>query len=115
MNPNIDESVEAAGVFRALSDPFRLHIFTGISAQSAAAGEGDDAPTLSMPEVVEEIARTMNMVPDLVEQHIFELSRARLVMVGEDADGRLTLQVNGELMRRVRKLTCRPEDTGSQD
>jgi DNA-binding transcriptional ArsR family regulator len=111
INPNIDDSVEAAGVFRTLSDPFRLHIFTSIAGASRARSENGHVEPLEMSSLVDEIAVGMNMAPDLVEQHILELSRAKLVVVDEEIDGQLILVVNTDLVKRVRRIAS-GEDGG---
>ena len=100
---NDDETPGIAAAFRGLSDPYRLSVFACLQDLEVMHAQGGEE-TRDMPSVIEYVARTANMVPSMVEQHLMELQRSGLIVIREASEGQLRVSIDHRKIALVRRL-----------
>ena len=98
-----DETPGISAAFRGLSDPYRLCVFACLQDLEVRHAQGDDE-TRDMPLVIEYVARTANMVPSMVEQHLMELQRSGLIVIREASEGQPQVLIDHRKIALVRRL-----------
>ena len=109
-NQNDDETPGISAAFRGLSDPYRLIVFACLQDLEIVHTLGGEE-TRDMPLVVEYVARTANMLPSMVEQHLMELQRSGLIVIREASEGQPRVSIDQRRIDLVRRLLS-PESYG---
>ena len=103
-----------AGMFKALSNPYRLKIFTRL-AKCCGPGVACDLHSEQMKECVGRLGENLGIAPSTISHHIKELHGAGLIQMerrGKNIDCWVDPEILKELAAFFEKLTASPSAPG---